>query len=79
MIMDSDTHNDFENQQKDKLGTGLSILSFCIPLAGAIIYFSNKSDKPDKAQQACHLALWGLALGFILNLIVRIIEIQLDL
>jgi hypothetical protein len=67
--------DDFDNQEEDdELGTGLSILSFCIPLAGAIIYFSNKSDKPKKAEQACHAALWGVAAGFVLNIISYIIQ-----
>ena len=63
--------DDFKDQEEenDNLGTGLSILSFCIPLAGAIIYFSNKDDKPEKAKKACHMALWGMLLGFILNII----------
>jgi len=61
--------SDFNDQDDSELGTGLSILSFCIPFAGAIIYFSNKSDKPQKAKKACHLALWGMLVGFILNII----------
>lgn len=67
--------DDFNNNHADdKLGTGLSILSFCIPLAGAIIYFSNKSDKPEKAKQACHMALWGMLAGFILNVISHLMD-----
>ena len=72
--MDSENKitDDFNNQE-DKLGIGLSILSFCIPLAGAIIYFANSNDKPEKAKTACHLALWGFGIGFILNLISYLI------
>jgi hypothetical protein len=66
--------NDSNNHEKDELGTGLSILSFCIPIAGAIIYFSNKSDKPQKAKSACHAALWGVLVGFILNVISHAIK-----
>ena len=61
-----------DQQQEEELSTGLSILSFCIPLAGAIIYFSNKSDSPKKAEKACHMALWGFAVGVILNIISRL-------
>ena len=64
--------DDFNNQEDDNLGTGLSVLSFCIPLAGAIIYFINKDDKPQKAKKACHLALWGLLVGFVINVITRL-------
>jgi len=66
--------DDFDNQEDDELGTGLSILSFCIPLAGAIIYFANKSDKPESAKKACHCALWGIGTGVVLNVILRLIS-----
>ena len=56
----------------DKLSTGLAILSFCIPLAGAIIYFSNKDKMPNKAKSACHAALWGFGIGLVLNIIARL-------
>ena len=56
----------------DQLSTGLSILSFCIPIAGAIIYFSNKDSMPNKAKSACHAALWGIGIGIILNIIGRL-------
>ena len=56
----------------DKLSTGLQVLSFCIPLAGAIIYFSNKSDIQNKAKMACHAALWGLGLGILLQIIATV-------
>ncbi len=53
----------------DKLSTGLQVLSFCIPLAGTIIYFSEKGKYPNKAKAACHAALWGMGIGILLNLI----------
>jgi FtsH-binding integral membrane protein len=56
----------------DKLSTGLAILSFCIPIAGAIIYFSNKDTMPNKAKSACHAALWGLGIGVALNILGRL-------
>ncbi|QNK77759.1 hypothetical protein [Winogradskyella undariae] len=56
----------------DQLSTGLQVLSFCIPLAGAIIYFSNKSDSPNKAKKACHAALWGIGLGIVLQIIATV-------
>lgn len=30
-----------QENPEDKLSTGFMILSFCIPIAGAIIYFTN--------------------------------------
>jgi hypothetical protein len=56
----------------DELSTGLSILSFCIPIAGAIIYFSNKQSMPNKAKSACHAALWGIGIGTFINILGRI-------
>ena len=56
----------------DKLSTGLAILSFCIPIAGAIIYFSNKDKMPNKAKSACHAALWGVGIGVVLNILGRL-------
>ena len=43
----------------DKLSTGLAILSFCIPIAGAIIYFSNKDTMPNKAKSALSRSIMG--------------------
>ena len=56
----------------DTLSTGLAILSFCIPIAGAIIYFSNKDSMPNKAKSACHAALWGVGIGIVLNILGRL-------
>ncbi len=66
--------NQLQNSENpnDKLSTGLAILSFCIPLAGAIIYFSNKDKMPNKAKSACHAALWGFGIGIVLNILVTL-------
>lgn len=58
----------------DKLNTGLQVLSFCIPIAGAVIYFSEKDKYPNKAKAACHAALWGLGIGIALNLLVTLMQ-----
>ncbi|MFQ5649726.1 MAG: zinc-ribbon domain-containing protein [bacterium] len=52
----------------------LGIVFFCIPIVGAIMYFVWKEDKPGKAQQACHLALWGVGVGIVLNIISALIQ-----
>lgn len=61
-----------EENPHDKLNTGLQVLSFCIPIAGAIIYFSEKEKYPNKAKAACHAALWGMAIGILLNIIATL-------
>ncbi len=58
-----------EDNPKDELHSGLVMLSFCIPLAGAIIYFKNKDTMPNKAKAACHAALLGFGLGILFNII----------
>lgn len=55
--------------QTEKLGIGLSILSFICPLVGWVLWGIWKNDKPDKAQRAAQIA-W---IGFIINSIINII------
>ena len=50
----------------------LNVISFLIPLVGAIIYFSNKSSYPIKAKAAGNAALWGLGFGIVLNLLIMV-------
>ena len=61
-------------QKQDDLGVLLKIVSFCIPLVGAILYFVKKGDQPVAAKQACTFALIGLAVGIVINIIVYIIN-----
>ena len=57
---------------EDKLSIGLKILSFFIPLAGAIIYFSYREKYPNKADAACYAALLGLVIGVVLRVLVTV-------
>jgi hypothetical protein len=66
--------NQDQIQDDEELNLGLKILSFCIPLAGAIIYFMNNKTHPKKAQQACSMAVWGFVVGIIINVISYIIQ-----
>jgi len=66
--------NPFNNQSNEDLSTGMKILSFCIPLAGAIIYFVKKDTEPVAAKSACNLALIGFGIGIVLNIISYIIR-----
>ena len=60
---------DYNNNRNEELNTGLKVLSFCIPIVGAVLYFVYKGEKPKKAESACHAALWGFGLGILLNIL----------
>lgn len=61
--------------EEDDLHMGLQVLSFCIPLAGAIIYFTTDRQRyPNRAQQACTAALWGIGVSLLLNILTAILE-----
>lgn len=62
------------NQSNEDLHVGLKILSFCIPLAGAIIYFVKKGKEPVAAKSACTLALVGLGVNIGLTLVRLFLE-----
>lgn len=68
-------NQDYNNPtDPDDLHIGLKILSFCIPLAGAIIYFTtDRARYPNKAKQACYAALIGAAVGVIIQVIMVVI------
>lgn len=60
--------------EPDKLSTPLTILSFCIPLAGAIIYFMKKEKEPLSAKTACIAAIVGAVFGIAVNFIYTIVN-----
>ncbi|WP_026710687.1 hypothetical protein [Flavobacterium filum] len=68
----SENQQNQSDQNQDKLNTGLTVLSFCIPLAGAIIYFMKKKDEPKSAQTACYAALIGMGVSLVLNIALRV-------
>lgn len=68
----NDLNQNFQNEpnrSNEDLHIGLKILSFCIPLAGAIIYFVKKDKEPVAAKSACNLALIGLGVNVVLTVI----------
>lgn len=69
----SDQLNTQNNDSNDQLETGMKVLSFCIPLAGAIIYFTSKEKSPNKAKQACNFALYGIGFGLVVQIISYVI------
>lgn len=73
MILDE--HDNQTGNSNEDLSTGLKILSFCIPIAGAVIYFTNKDEAPLKAKSACTMALWGVGVGILLNILTTLMGI----
>ncbi|MFC6266989.1 hypothetical protein [Frigoriflavimonas asaccharolytica] len=62
-------------QDNEDLETIMKVLSFCIPLAGAILWYINKDKAPKKSKAACHMALYGLALGVVLQILATVMGI----
>jgi len=58
----------------EDLSIGLKILYFCIPIAGAIMYFSYKKDQPAKSKSACTMAIWGVVVGVIIRIIATVMQ-----
>lgn len=56
-----------QNSPKEELGIPLTIVSFCFPIVGAILYFVHKGKSPEKANTACYAALGGLVLGILIR------------
>lgn len=54
--------------------TGMNVLSFIIPLAGLILYFVNRNEKPNCAKSYLKWAAISFAIGVILQIIVQVIE-----
>jgi hypothetical protein len=58
------------SNSQDDLGTPLKIVSFCIPLVGAILYFTTDANQfPTKRQQACNFALYGVGVGILFQVL----------
>lgn len=64
-----------EENPNDSLHVGLVLLSFCIPIAGAIIYFANKDSYPNAAKTACHSALWGFGIGIVIRILATMAQV----
>lgn len=61
-------------KSQEDLSVILKIVSFCIPLVGAIIWFLKRDKEPKAAKSACTFALIGFAVGIIINVIVTIVN-----
>ncbi len=59
---------------QEDLSLILKIVSFCIPLVGAILWFINKDKNPKAAKSACTFAIVGVVVGIIINVIVTLMN-----
>ena len=64
-----DRMDDEPRRSEDELHMGLRVLSFCIPIAGAVIYFTTNDRFPNKKKQACTAALWGIGINLVLRVL----------
>ena len=48
----------------------LGIIFFCVPFVGAVMYFVWKDEKPAQAKKACTLALWGMGVLLVVEILV---------
>lgn len=71
--MNDINQNTPQPQDNQDLDTILKVVSFCIPLVGAVLYFINKDKAPRKAKAACNMALIGAAVGLVLNILSYIL------
>ena len=52
----------------------LGIVFFCVPLAGAVMYFVWKDAKPAQAKKACTLSLWGMGVLIVLEILGLLLQ-----
>jgi hypothetical protein len=62
------------DKQPEDLGLFLKIISFFFPFIGAVLYIAQKRTRPVAAKQACTFAWFGVAAGFIFNILYFILK-----
>ena len=69
-IKASKEESDVNNEPLDGI---VKVVSFCFPVVGGILYFSHQNKAPQKSQDACNSALWGIGVGIVLNILSAIL------
>ena len=69
--LQSNTESDVNNEPLDG---GVKFVSFCFPIVGVILYFVHANSAPQKSKDACHMALWGVGIGILLNILSAIAQ-----
>ena len=62
----------------EDLDTTLKVVSFCVPIVGAVLYFINKEKEPKKAKTACSMACWGWGISAFLSIVLNILIILIS-
>ena len=61
------------DQSEEDLETILKVVSVCIPIVGAVLYFMNKDKAPKKAKSACTFALIGVGVNIVISILYTIL------
>jgi len=77
MALDDEILDEFNNEpnksSEDELHMGLRVLSFCIPIAGAIIYFTTDSNLKNNIKHYCwRIKIISVSKNSILELCKRV-------
>lgn len=82
-VLGDNTNNDshttsttIDDTTDDNLNPILCVVSFLFPIVGWILWGCNHRQYPKKAKTASGLAWVGFAIGFILNIIITLIQMQ---
>ena len=57
------------NVNNEPLDGVVKVVSFCFPIVGGVLYFVHQNKAPQKSKDACHMALWGIGVSILLNII----------
>ncbi|NDW17346.1 hypothetical protein D0T53_00260 [Dysgonomonas sp. 216] len=63
-----------EEDKRDDIDAGLAVLSYCLPIVGAVLYYINKDDYPEKSKMACISAIGGAVFIIALFVIITVIR-----
>ena len=67
------------NVNNEPLDGVVKVVSFCFPIVGGILYFVHQNKAPQKSKDACHMALWGIGINIVLQIIAAIAGVGLGM
>ena len=57
---------------EEEAGIGWQILAFFVPIAGAIMFFNNRKESPNKAKRYIQAAGFGFAFGILIRILGKL-------